>query len=182
MNDCSDRVDSNRKFAMAGPTWTPSLVEERLAEAAAVLRRLPAQKRQGYFNTWPDYLPEFSDLVGQAPRQTSLPPPSPSAISRMEETLPWTIGLDPIDGRIVWMRAHNAQWKAICWKVGLQRSAANERWLYALCIIAMRLNRQPVPKNRSRRYVIERMRDVFAADKWGWHPGTDSTATALLSK
>lgn len=44
-------------------------------------------------------------------------------------------------------------------EVGLQRSAANERWPYALCVIAMKLNRQPVPKNRSRRYVIERVRD-----------------------
>ena len=92
----------------------------------------------------------------------SLPPPSPAAISRMEETLTWTIGLDPIDGRIIWLRAHNAPWKAICWKVGLQRSAANERWIYALCVIAMQLNRVPVPNNRSRRYVIERARDLVA--------------------
>jgi hypothetical protein len=77
----------------------------------------------------------------------------------MEETLGWTLGLDPVDGKIIWMRAHNTPWKAICWKVGLQRSAANERWLYGLCIIAMQLNCQPVPKNRSRRSVIERVRD-----------------------
>lgn len=149
---------------MTNPIWTPKLVEARLAEAAAVLQRLPSVQVRGYFSTWPDYLYEFSDLVGQEPRQTSLPPPSPIAISRMEETLGWTIGLDPVDGKIVWMRAHNAPWKAICWKVGLQRSAANERWLYALCVIAMKLNRQPVPKNRSRRYVIERMRDAGDVD------------------
>jgi hypothetical protein len=57
------------------------------------------------------------------------------------------------------MRASNAPWKAICWKISQQRSAANERWLYAACVIAMKLNYQPVPKNRSRRYVFERMRD-----------------------
>lgn len=141
--------------------WTPKLVEERFVEAAAVLRRLPGERIRGYFNTWPDYLYEFSDLVGQEPRQISLPPPSPAAISRMEETLGWTVGLDPIDGRIVWMRAYNVPWKVICWRVGLQRSAANEHWLYGLCIIAMRLNRQPAPKNRSRRYIIERVRDVL---------------------
>lgn len=144
--------------------WTPKLVEARLGEAAAVLQRLPSVQVRGYFNTWPDYMYEFADLVGQSPRQTSLPPPSPAAISRMEETLTWTIGLDPLDGKIVWMRAHNTPWKAICWKVGLQRSAANERWLYALCIIAMHLNRQPVPKNRSRRYVIERVQEVCRAE------------------
>jgi hypothetical protein len=143
--------------------WTPKLIEERLAEAAAVLKRLPEPRQQGFFNTWPAHMVEFSDLIGQEPRQTSLPPPSPAAISRIEEALSWTVGLDPTDGRIVWMRAHGAPWKAICWKVGLQRSAANERWLYALCVIAMKLNGQPAPKNRSRRYVIDRVRDVASA-------------------
>ena len=144
---------------MTNLVWTPKLVEAQLAEAAAVLQRLPAPRRQGYFNTWPRHSYEFSDLVSQEPRQTSLPPPSPAAISRMEETLTWTIGLDPIDSRIIWLRAHNTPWKAICWKVGLQRSAANERWLFGLCIIAMNLNRQPVPRKRSRRYIIDRARD-----------------------
>lgn len=153
------RFDRPRSRDGSDLIWTPRLVEERLAEAAAVLQRLPAPRRQGYFNTWPRHSYEFGDLVGQAPRQTSLPPPSPAVISRMEETLTWTIGLDPIDGRIVWLRAHNAPWKAICWKVGLQRSAANERWLYGLCVIAMNLNRQPMPRKRSRRYVIDYARD-----------------------
>ncbi|SFJ17561.1 DUF6362 family protein [Aerobium aerolatum] len=156
------RFDRPRSRDGSDLIWTPRLVEERLAEAAAVLQRLPAPRRQGYFNTWPRHSYEFGDLVGQAPRQTSLPPPSPAVISRMEETLTWTIGLDPIDGGIVWLRAHNAPWKAICWKVGLQRSAANERWLFGLCIIAMNLNRQPMPRKRSRRYVIERMKDFSA--------------------
>lgn len=144
---------------MSNLVWTPKLVEERLAEAAAVLRRLPEPRQQGFFNTWPRYSYEFADLVEQELQQTSLPPPSPASISRMEGTLAWTIGLEPTDGRIVWLRAQSTPWKAICWKVGLQRSAANERWLYALCVIAMQLNRQPVPKNRSRRYIIERVRD-----------------------
>jgi len=81
--------------------------------------------------------------------------PSPAAISRMEETLSWTVGLDPIDGKIVWMKAHGLRWKVICWKVGLQRSAANEHWLYALCVIALKLNRRQFNRNLSRRKVIE---------------------------
>jgi len=161
MNCPSDQTAGNRlhRNISPEPVWTPKLVEARLAEAAAVLKRLPDARVRGYFNTWPNYSHEFADLVGESPRETTLPPPSSSAISRMEETLGWTIGLDPLDGKIVWMRAHHAPWKAICWRVGLQRSAANERWLYSLCVIAMRLNRQPVPKNRSRRYVIDRVRD-----------------------
>lgn len=167
---------------MSDLVWTPKLVEERLAEAAAVLQRLPAPRRQGYFNTWPDYLYQFSDLVGQEPRQTLLPSPSPAAISRMEETLTWTIGLDPIDGRIAWLRAHNTPWKAICWKVGLQRSAAAERWQYALCVIAMTLNGHSVPKSRSRRYVIERVREVLMTASQGRVSGTDLRLPAFLAE
>jgi hypothetical protein len=32
---------------------TVEMIEERLAEAADVLRRLPEPRVQGYFNTWP---------------------------------------------------------------------------------------------------------------------------------
>ena len=44
--------------------WTPSLVEERLAEAAFVLKRLPEPRRQGYFSTWPEIIHSFADKVG----------------------------------------------------------------------------------------------------------------------
>jgi hypothetical protein len=133
--------------------WTPSLVEERLSEAAFVLKRLPAERRRGYFNVWPQIVHDFADKVGQETRPMRVLP-SPAAISRMEETLSWTVGLDPIDGKIVWMRAHGERWKAICWSVGMQRSAAHEHWLYALCVIAFRLNGRRLNRNHSKRHVI----------------------------
>ena len=133
--------------------WTPSLVEERLAEAAYVLKRLPEEKVQGYFSTWPTMLYEFSDLVGQEPKPMRVLP-SPAAISRMEETLSWTVGLDPIDGKIIWMRAYGERWKTICWTVGLQRSAAHQHWLYALCVIAFRLNGRRLSRSHSKQQVI----------------------------
>lgn len=133
--------------------WTPSLVEERLAEAAYVLKRLPEEKVQGYFSTWPTMLYEFSDLVGQEPKPMRVLP-SPAAISRMEETLSWTVGLDPIDGKIIWMRAYGERWKTICWAVGLQRSAAHQRWIYALCVIAFRLNGRRLNRSHSKQKVI----------------------------
>src|SRR5262245_6263369 len=85
--------------------WTPEMVEERLVEAAAVLRRLPAVKVGGYFNTWPKMKVEFSDLVGQAPEPMRMPPPSAAAISRMDAALPWLQWLEPLDAKIVWRRA-----------------------------------------------------------------------------
>ena len=64
--------------------WTPAMVDERLVEAAAVLRRLPSVRMRGYFSTWPAMYVEFGDLVDQTPEPMRLPPPSAAAISRME--------------------------------------------------------------------------------------------------
>ncbi len=143
---------------MADQDWTPSLVEERLVEAADVLKRLPDDTRQGYFSTWPAVLLEFSDLVGQEPPRMKRPWPSPAAISRMEETLDWPKLLDPLDARILWLRAAGERWKTICWKVGLQRAAAHQHWLYGLCVLAWKLNGRHVPSRRSKRHVIEMVR------------------------
>jgi Domain of unknown function (DUF6362) len=138
--------------------WTPSLIEERLVEAADVMKRLPDVRVPRHFNTWPNVLREFADLVGQEAQPLRRPPPSPDAISRMEETLAWLRWLEPDDAKIVWLRANGERWKAVCWKVGLSRTAANQHWLYAVCVIAWTLNgRDPIGR-RSRQHIIERMR------------------------
>ena len=139
---------------MTESAWTPSLVEERLIEAASVMKRLPNVRVPGYFNTWPKMLVEFADLVEQETPRLRLPPPAPDAISRMEEALGWLAGLDPIDSKVVWLRASGERWKTICWKVGLGRTAANQHWLYALCVLAWRLNGRQ-PRRRSRQHIIE---------------------------
>ena len=138
--------------------WTPEMVEQRLIEAASVLRRLPAERGQGYFSTWPRMAVEFSDLVGQTPEPMRLPPPSAAAISRMEQTLGWAAWLEPIDAKIAWLRASGTWWKEICWEVGLARAAAHEHWLYALCVIAWRLNGRGGLGRMGRRAAIARVR------------------------
>lgn len=144
--------------------WTPAMVEERLIEVAAVLRRLPRERGQGYFSTWPQTFVEFSDLVGQTPEPMRLPPPSAAAISRMDAALPWLLWLAPLDAKIVWRRASGERWKSICWSVGLARAAAHEHWLYALCVIAWRLNGRAAPKGVGRRELIGRLRAVQARE------------------
>src|SRR3954470_18022253 len=96
-------TSTSGRFAMND--WTPEMVEERLVEAAAVLRRLPAERGQGDFSTWPQMFVEFSDFGGQTPEPMRLPPPSAAAISRMEETLNWSVWLEPDDAKVVWKRA-----------------------------------------------------------------------------
>ena len=135
--------------------WTPSLVEDRLEEAADVLKRLPEQKVQGYFNVWPDMVQSFADKVGQMPVPMRRPPPSAASISRMDETMMWLNHLAVEDARLVWMRAERKHWKEICWGFGISRSTAIRRHKFALSVIALRLNGLPVATKRSRSFVIK---------------------------
>jgi hypothetical protein len=52
-------AESRGTRRLARNDWTPEMVEERLVEAAMVLRRLPAERGQGYFSTWPQMFVEF---------------------------------------------------------------------------------------------------------------------------
>ena len=144
---------------MTQQRWTESMVEERFVEAADVMKRLPDVCVPGHFNTWPRMLYEFSDLVSQEPPRMTRLRPNAAAISQMEETLDWLKWLEPIDRKIIWLRASGERWKIVCWKVGLRRAAANERWLYGLCVIAWRLNGWRFPTRCSKRYLIKRARE-----------------------
>ena len=136
--------------------WAPSMIEERFVEAADVMKRLPDVCVPRHFNTWPRMLYEFGDLVAQEPPRITPVRPAADAISRMEETLGWLNWLEPIDRKVIWLRASGERWKTVCWKVGLRRAAAHEHWVYALCVIAWRLNGHHLPKGLSKRRFIER--------------------------
>lgn len=136
--------------------WTPERVEDRLVEAADVLKRLPEEKVQGFFNVWPEVARDFADMVGAIPQPMRRPPPSAAAISRMEETLTWIRFLAPKDGKLLWARAEGAPWKAICWRFGVSRATAHRRWQYGLSVIALRLDGHRVPAKRSQSFVVDR--------------------------
>lgn len=138
--------------------WTRGMVEDRLIEAADVMKRLPAVRAKGYFSAWPTILPEFSDLVGREPPRLRRPPPSPKAITRAEEAMLWLRWLELDDARLVWMRAEGARWREICERFGVVRATACRRWEYALWVIAWRLDGRPLPKTWSRERLIERAR------------------------
>jgi hypothetical protein len=81
-----------------------------------------------------------------------------SSQARVAGTLGWMPWLEPIDAKISWLRASGRRWKEICWEVGLARAAAHEHWLYALCVIAWRLNGRGGLKRVGRRRLIARAR------------------------
>jgi hypothetical protein len=142
---------------MAEPKWTPLLVEEQLAEAAEVLKRLPNVTVQGYASTWPPYVREYWESYGTAEVTLRRPPPSAASIDRMDQALTWLRWLDAIDAKIVWLRANGDRWRMVCGTVGLSRATAHRHWMFALCVIAWRLNGRQMPRNLSRQYVMERI-------------------------
>ncbi len=138
--------------------WTARRVEDRLAEAADVMRRLPPVRVQGYFNTWPAIAHDFADRVGCEPQRLRRPSPSPDAITRAEATLLWLRWLEVEDARLVWMRGERVPWRVICQRFGIARSTANRRYDYALAVIVWRLERRSMSKAWSQRYLFERAR------------------------
>ena len=83
------------------PEWTRDMVEERITEAAAVLRRLPPVRVAGYFGTWPEIQRTAKELAAAAPTPMRLPPPSSAAISRMEEAITWNRFLERDDAQLM---------------------------------------------------------------------------------
>ena len=56
--------------------WTRDMVEERIIEAADVLKQLPPVRVCGYFSTWPEIQRRFADMVGAEPVPMRRPFPS----------------------------------------------------------------------------------------------------------
>lgn len=75
----------------------------------------------------------------------------------MDEALEWLRWIDPMDAKILWLRATGDRWKAICWQVGLARTAAHQHWIYGLSVIAWRLQGHHMHGKRSRRRVMEQI-------------------------
>lgn len=147
---------------MSNDQWTAPLVEERLAEAAGVLKRLPEEKVQGYFSAWPDVVHNIHESFGWHDPVLRRPWPSPGSIDRMDETMQWLQWLEPDVARICWFRAAGERWKIICTRVGLQRTAVHQRYLFGHCVIAWKLNGRRLPRNCSRRKVIEMVQSAKA--------------------
>lgn len=147
---------------MSNDPWTASRVEERLAEAAGVLKRLPEEKVQGYFSAWPDVVHNIHESFGWHDPVLRRPWPSPGSIDRMDEAMQWLQWLEADVAKICWFRAAGERWKKICGRVGLQRTAVHQRYLFGHCVIAWKLNGHRVPRNSSRRKVIEMVQSAKA--------------------
>ena len=137
--------------------WTRDMVEDRVVEAAAVLRKLPGPRVQGYFSTWPDIVLSAREIARQEPKPMKVLP-SPQAISRMEEVITWNRYLEREEANLLWARAEGLPWKEVCHRFGISRPTAHRRHEYALAVIAWRLNGRQVNRKRGMGFMIARAR------------------------
>jgi len=118
-------------------------VEDRFEEAARTLRRLPdppGSGPKGYGSSWPEYIHEARHAYGYNDATMKIVP-SAAEIARMEECITWLALVDPVDAKIIWMRAEGHRWRRVCIQVGLVRQTAWRRWVAALQTVTNRLNR-----------------------------------------
>lgn len=122
-------------------TWTVTLVEERLREAAETLRMLPAERPRGLRSAMPAPIRSAQEAYGWQEARVRPAPPSAAAIDRLDEVLSWMAWLDEEQIRVVWARANNAPWRPLCERLGCGRTRAWELWVASLATLKGRLNK-----------------------------------------
>jgi hypothetical protein len=114
-------------------------VEDRIHDAARTLRRLPEERVQGYFSTWPTIKREEMEIL-QMEKEPMRIRPSMDDITEMEEVLfVWLRWLEVDERKLVWQRAERVRWKLICAQFGVGRTKAWEMYKCALGKIAARI-------------------------------------------
>lgn len=134
-------------------TLTAAQITDRLEAAAITLRRLPNPQGsgpKGYGSAWPVVVQEARHAYGYTEARMRVIP-SAKDIQLMEEAIGWLELLkDPDDRRVLWMRAENHRWRAICHRVGLVRQTCHRRAIAAVLTIekavASRAKAKPAPR------------------------------------
>lgn len=120
--------------------WNEKVVMAHLECAAAIHRRLPEVKVQGYPNLWPitlkdDWQRHYDAVHGKS----RLGPPMPPEVSYHEEVMEWLRWLDPFEQQIVWMRANRVPWKILEAEFGIEQTTLRRRRNRCLIRIAATL-------------------------------------------
>ena len=137
--------------------WTRDMVEERIVEAAGVLRRLPPVRRQRLLQHLAgDPADGEGDRRAACRGRCGCRRPAPRRSRRMEEAITWNRFLERDDAHLMWARAEGTPWKELCYRFGISRPTAHRRWEYALSVIVWRLNGRLVHHRRGRRFVVAR--------------------------
>ena len=136
--------------------WTRDMVEERIVEAADVLRQLPGLPAQRLLQhlagdpAQPQGIGACDADTDAAAATEALGDQPHGGDDHLEPYL------EPEEAHLMWARAEGMPWKHICHRFGISRPTAYRRYDYALSVIAWRLNGRSVHHRRGRRFVVAR--------------------------
>ncbi|MBR1399044.1 MAG: hypothetical protein IJ564_02570 [Alphaproteobacteria bacterium] len=106
-------------------------IMERFEEAVIIAKRLPSVKPAGYKTAWPDIIYTEIEILQQDKKTIRLLP-TPEQLTRLDEVLDWIVVLTEVERKLIWLRANHEPWRDVCFKLGMCRSAANEKLNSAL--------------------------------------------------
>lgn len=132
---------------MTDTIWSDKMVMAYLEEAAAIHRRLPPVKVQGYFNLWPEALKDdWERLYDAINAKTRLGAPMPHEVTYHETIMAWLRWLDPYSQKLVWMRANRIPWKIIEDKLSKGKTALWQDYKAAIALITGKLSAREPPR------------------------------------
>lgn len=121
-------------------SWTVTMVEERLREAAQTLGGLSADRPRGFRSAMPAPIRDAREAYGWDEARPCPAPPTAAAIDRLDEVLGWMAWLDDEQVRVLWARAGGVPWRPLCLRLGCCRTKAWRLWVAALAALKARLN------------------------------------------
>ena len=122
--------------------WTSKMVADRMVEAARTSRlmRVTGLKPRGLGNKWPDVVHDLNEASSKDEAKFRLVPPTPEAITMMDEATDWLHWLEPDQARLVWLHAEGVPRKMLMAKIGVCRTKLWSLWAAAILTIVTRLN------------------------------------------
>lgn len=124
--------------------WTPDQVRGRLVEALDVLRRLrraPHSSPADYAAAWPLIVRDYFESYGAEAPRMPLAMPGPSAIARLDETLPWFyLVADRRHQKAMLIRAIPMSWRKVGLILGCDHKTAQAWEAAAIDSVVVALN------------------------------------------
>ncbi|MCA3248990.1 MAG: hypothetical protein INF41_01005 [Rhodospirillaceae bacterium] len=122
--------------------WHSTTVEQRLASAAAVLRRLPGAMPRTKLTSWPEVIHSTREAYGWNASQPRPIPPHPQDIQAMDQALEWLFWLTEGERKLVWARACRLPWRGLAEMDGRSHVTLRKVVQQAYQHIAHQLNKQ----------------------------------------
>lgn len=123
------------------PYWTDEMVFAYIQKAAAICKKLPSSKPQGYFSVWPPIQRDLMEIIqGDIPENANRTYAIPREVSFFEYVEKWTRWCNAEETRVIWRRAMGKPWKVVEYELKISETTGRRRLGYGIMKIVAKLN------------------------------------------